>query len=72
MANESVPRHLNAPPTEGYGLLVDGKLKSHYPTLEAATTAARELKKKFPLIQVALFDAATQTRTVVALPEEAS
>lgn len=55
-------------PSEGFGLEIDGKMKSHYATLEAATKAGLELKKKFPLIQVKTFDAKERTRHPVELP----
>ncbi len=53
------------PPTEGFSLMVDGKFKLDYPDMAAATKVARELKKKFPVIQVAVYDAAAKTRTVM-------
>jgi uncharacterized phage-like protein YoqJ len=39
---------------------VDGRLKSEHPTQEAALTVARELKRKFPQIRVAVVDAKGQ------------
>ena len=55
----------NSSPTEGFALEVDGKIKSQHPTAEAATKAGAELKRKFPVIQVMIYDAAAKTRTLV-------
>ena len=57
----------NAMPTDGYVLMVDGKLKTSYETSEEAMTAATKLKKSFPVIQVAVLDAAGQISTPVEL-----
>ena len=54
---------------EGFSLEVDGKSKSQYPTAEAATKAGAELKRKFPVIQVMIYDAAAKTRTLVEAAE---
>lgn len=64
---EERPRNIrpNSYPTEGFSLEVDGKIKSQHPTREAATTTAAELKRKFPVLQVAIYDAAARTRTLV-------
>ena len=55
----------NALPTEGYVLEVDGKFKSEYGSSEAAMKAGLELKKKYPQIQVIVYDAKERTRTMV-------
>jgi hypothetical protein len=44
--------------TEGFGLEVDGRMKTVFPTLEAAQKRARDLKAQFPMLQVRVFDAA--------------
>ena len=59
----------NVLPTEGYVLEVDGKFKSEYESSEAAMKAGLELKKKYPHIQVRVYDAKERTRTLVELPE---
>jgi hypothetical protein len=66
-----IPRG-DALPTEGYGLSVDGKIKSRHATSEAALKAGLEIKRNFPVVQVTLFDAAAGTRTTVESPEEAA
>jgi|SRR6185437_2201903 len=57
----------NILPTVGYVLEIDGKFKSEHKTAEAAMTAGLELKKKYPHIQVVVYDAEDRTRTFVAL-----
>ena len=70
MTDDKKPKNLraNVLPNEGFGLEIDGKMKSQHATLEAATKAGLELKMKFPLIQVKTFDAKERTRTPVELP----
>jgi len=65
------PKNLSANvlPTEGYVLEVDGKFKSEYESSEAAMKAGLELKKKYPHIQVSVYDAKERMRTLVELPE---
>ena len=48
----------NAIPTEGYVLSVDGKLKTRFETLKEAAAVAAKLKETYPVIQVAVYDAA--------------
>ncbi len=64
---EQAPRNIppNTAPTEGFSLEVDGKIKSQHPTVEAATALGAELKRKFPVLQVMIFDAVAKTRTPV-------
>ena len=64
---EERPRNIppNSNPTEGFSLEVDGKMKSQHPTRDAATASGAELKRKFPVLQVTIYDAAAKTRTPV-------
>jgi hypothetical protein len=39
-------------PTSGYALIVDGQVKTEFMTQEHALTAARELKGRFPMLQI--------------------
>jgi hypothetical protein len=66
-----MPKNLkaNAMPTDGYGMEVDGKMKSYYATAEAAAKVCSELKQKFPQLQVKVFDVKQRTHTVVDLAE---
>jgi hypothetical protein len=59
----------NAMPTDGYVLSVDGKLKTHFGTSAEAAVAASKLKQSFPMIQVAVYDAAERIYTPVGLDE---
>jgi hypothetical protein len=56
-------------PSDGYVLAVDGKLKTRFNTSEEAMTAGLKLKQTYPVIQVAVFDAAARSYTPVTLPE---
>jgi hypothetical protein len=51
--------------TEGFGLEVDGRMKAVFPTQEEAKSA-ENLKARYPLLQVKVYDAAAHTR--VQLP----
>jgi len=64
---EERPRNIrpNSHPTEGFSVEVDGKSKSQHPTREAAMASAAELKRKFPVLQVMIYDATEKTRTLV-------
>jgi hypothetical protein len=44
--------------TGGFGLQVDGRMKTVFPTLEAAQKRVRNLKAEFPMLQVKVYDAA--------------
>jgi hypothetical protein len=54
------------PPTEGFVLIVDGHFKSEFDTAEAAEAAGRKLKSAYPMLQIQIYDAATQTRTLLS------
>ena len=54
------------PPTEGFVTVVDGHFKSEFDTAEAAETAARKLKSAYPMLQIEIYDAANQTRTLLS------
>ncbi len=55
-------------PTDGYTIVVDGHFKSHYDTREAAQESGRELKSRFQMLQVEIYDSATQTRSLIEWP----
>jgi hypothetical protein len=63
------PLHANAYPKSGFSMVVDGRFKQHFATLDGAQKAALELKIKFPSLQIAVRDGATTERTAVDLPE---
>ena len=61
MSDELQPRNITRADlviTEGFGLEVDGRMKTVFPTLEAAQKMARDLKAKFPMLQIRVYDAA--------------
>jgi hypothetical protein len=60
----------NTIPSEGYVLEIDGKFKLGFETSELAMKSALELKKKYPQIQVNVYDAKEHTRTPVELTEK--
>ena len=51
--------------TEGFGLEVDGRMKAVFPTQEEAQKGAENLKARYPLLQVKVYDAEKKTRTLV-------
>jgi hypothetical protein len=63
----NIPAHIH--PTEGFFLEVDAKIKSQHPTLEAAMKSGAELKRKFPMVQVTIYDAAAKTRALLEAGE---
>ena len=61
MPDEPQPRNITRADlvmTEGFGLKVDGRIKTVFATLEAAQKRARDLKAEFPMLQVKVYDAA--------------
>lgn len=48
-------------PASGYALEVDGRLKAEFATRDGAKTGAEELKKRFPMLQIRIYDAQTKT-----------
>jgi hypothetical protein len=54
-------------PATGYALEVDGRLKTEFATREGARSGAEELKKRFPMLQVKIYDAEARTREEINL-----
>ena len=54
-------------PASGYALEVDGRLKAEFATRDGAKAGAEELKKRFPMLRIRIYDAQTQTREDVDL-----
>jgi hypothetical protein len=52
--------------TEGFGVEVDGQMKAVFDTNETAERHARELKTRYPMLQVKVYDASQKTSTVIA------
>ena len=49
-------------PKSGFALEIDGRLKTEFSTREGAERGAIELKRRFPMLQIRIYDADTQTR----------
>ncbi|MGY8681248.1 hypothetical protein Q2941_26155 [Bradyrhizobium sp. UFLA05-153] len=54
-------------PASGYALEVDGQLKTEFATKDGAWSAAKELKQRFPMLQVRIYDAEIKAREEVQL-----
>ena len=63
------PLHANAYPKDGFSLVVDGRFKQHFATMDEAQKAAVALKTRYPSLQITVRDAATAERFPVELPE---
>ena len=49
-------------PKSGFALEIDGRLKTEFSTKEGAEHGAIELKRRFPMLQIRIYDAAAQSR----------
>ena len=49
-------------PKSGFALEIDGRPKTEFSTREGAERGATELKRRFPMLQIRIYDADTQTR----------
>lgn len=47
-------------PTSGYAILIDGLVKTEFATRDGVETGAKDLKRRFPMLQVEIYDAAAQ------------
>jgi len=56
------------PPASGYALEVDGRLKAEFATMDGARAGAEELKRRFPVLRVRIYDAQLKTSEEVQLP----
>jgi hypothetical protein len=54
-------------PTNGYALIVDGHIKNEFKTKEGAEKGARELKLRFPLLQIKVYNAEAKVSEEVVL-----
>jgi hypothetical protein len=55
-------------PNRGYAVVVDGLVKTEFETQEGAAKGARELKGRFPALQIKIYDAGTKSDQEVVLP----
>jgi hypothetical protein len=56
------------PPTSGYALVVDGQMKTEFKMKDGALKAARDLKSRFPRLQVKVYDAEGKRSEEIELP----
>jgi hypothetical protein len=49
-------------PASGYALEVDGRFKAEFETRDGARAGGEELKKRFPMLQIRIYDAQTHAR----------
>jgi hypothetical protein len=54
-------------PKNGFALEIDGRLKTEFSTREGAEQGAIELKRRFPMLQIRIYDAASQSRQDMSL-----
>ena len=54
-------------PANGYALVVDGQTKKEFDTRDRALKSARELKARFPNLQVKVFDAESRQSETIEL-----
>jgi hypothetical protein len=47
-------------PKNGFALEIDGRLKTEFSTKEGAEQGAIELKRRFPKLQIRIYDAASE------------
>jgi hypothetical protein len=68
MTEEPKPRNImraDVTITEGFGIEVDGQMKAVFDTKGAAEREARELKTRYPMLQVKVYDASQKTSAVI-------
>jgi hypothetical protein len=58
----SSPQRADVPPETGFTLLVDGHFKNQFESLSQAKQAATDLKSRFPMLRIAIYDAANKAR----------
>ncbi len=61
-STESAATRADLPPADGFTLLVDGHFKNQFDDLKGAKAAATELKSRFPMLRVEIYDAANKAR----------
>ena len=55
-------------PASGYALEVGGRQKAEFATRDGARAGGEELKRRFPAIQIRIYDAQTNTREEIQIP----
>jgi hypothetical protein len=54
------------PPTVGFVTIVDGHFKSEFDDVDAAEASGRKLKAAYPMLQIEIYDAANNVRTLLS------
>jgi hypothetical protein len=54
-------------PATGYALVVDGRIKAEFSTKEGAEQGAFDLKRRFPCLQIGVYDPRAKHTDVVHL-----
>ncbi len=54
-------------PKTGFALEVDGRIKTEFDTKEGADRGAIELKRRFPMLQIRIYDAAAKSHLEISL-----
>jgi hypothetical protein len=62
-----VPKPRSDVQVAGYALIVDGQAKAEFKAHEQALKAARDLKGRFPMLQVKVYDAETKLSENIGL-----
>jgi len=68
-AVQELPTQRKVPDIGRFRLQVDRQTKGSYPTLEAAEEAGTAIKKKHPVVQVAVYDLAESLNKIIELPQ---
>jgi hypothetical protein len=66
--DEPQPRNIqraDIAPSDGFALVVDGRLKTKYDDEATAKKAGADLLSRFPKLQVQIYNAATKTRSSI-------
>ena len=69
---EEVSSQRKRPESGRYLLQVDKQTKDSYKTSEAAQSAALEIKKAYPIVQVSIYDSVDNSIRLVELPSAPS
>jgi hypothetical protein len=75
MIEEPKPRNImraDVTISEGFGIEVDGQMKAVFDTKGDAEKEALELKTKFPMLQVKVYDALQKTSAVITAKQASS
>jgi len=67
-SSEEAPPQRKQTEAGRYLLQVDRQTKGSFNTLEAARSAATQIKSGFPILQVSIYDSVSKSHTLVDLP----